>query len=96
MKKLFITTLITLSTTSAFAFDVNLSEHGSMQVNKLVEIGAESVSCENLKARCVINGRGIGAQQPGQSLDEVNLTYFTTFSDAVRNLSQLKESGLCD
>lgn len=94
MKKTIIGLLL-LSTTSAFAFGINLEEQGIMSVDELVEMGAEHVQCAQTAPRCVLMGTSYGIQYPGQKINEVVLTSASTGSYAASQLNKLNQNGLC-
>jgi hypothetical protein len=94
MKKTIIGLLL-LSATSAFAFDVNLSEQGIMSVDELVEMGADHVQCAQVEPRCILMGTSYGIQYPGQKLSDVVLTRTTDGSYSASLLKKLKNEGFC-
>jgi hypothetical protein len=94
MKKLILCSLL-LSTVNAFAFGVNLSEQGVMSVEKLVEMGADHVQCNQVEPRCVLMGNDYGIQYPGQKIEDVVLTQTSDGAYAARYLERLKKTGLC-
>ena len=97
MKKLILIPItIGMIATTAFAFDVNLYENGRMAVDKLIEVGATSVSCENFKPRCVLAANSYGIQYPGQELKDVSLARASSNVSAKRQLKELREDGFCE
>ena len=87
--------LLLLSTTSAFAFGVNLSEQGQMSLDELVEMGTENVQCTQTEPRCILMGTSYGIQYMGQKINEVVLTETSMGSYAASQLKKLKQDGLC-
>jgi hypothetical protein len=89
-------TLLFLSSANSFAFGVNLTETGTMLVKKLVEIGAESVECQQTQPRCILQGRRYGIQYIGQAFKDIVFTTAIDEDQAAMNLTILKNDGLCD
>lgn len=95
MKKL-LTIVLSVLTVNAFGFGINLQESGKMSVDKLIEMGAEHVRCEQAAPKCILKESAIGIQYVGQRLDDVELTPFSSATRAIKKLQELKSSGLCN
>lgn len=82
-------------TTNAFAFDVNLARQGIINVDELVDMGAEHSQCAQAGPRCILMGTNYGIQYPSQTLKDVVLTETTDRSCTVSLLKELKREGFC-
>jgi len=93
--KNFLTTTALLTSLNGFAFDVNLTEQGTMSVDQLVEMGVEHVQCAQTEPRCLLMGAKYGIQYPGQKVNEVALSEASTMSYAATVLKGLRRDGFC-
>lgn len=94
MKKILAATTL-LTSLNGFAFDVNLTEQGTMSVDQLVEMGAEHVQCAQMEPRCLLMGTKYGIQYPGQKVSEVTLSEASTAPYAATLLKRLRQDGFC-
>jgi len=101
MRKFLLGALL-LTTTQAFAFEVNLYEDGKMSVDKLVEMGADSVQCAQVRPLCVTGGNtgalgvDVGIQYPWQKNEFVSLRYYPNFDEtAIQYMEKMRDAGLC-
>ena len=95
MKKI-ILGLTLLSTVSAFGYTVNLEQNAEPQVlSDLLRSGATRVTWEPTPPKCILVGSKLGIQYPDQGLPHVKLTRTTDYEEAISQVIQLKEAGLC-
>ena len=94
--KTLIATIAILASVQSHAFEVNLSEYSSMSVEKLLEMGADTVTCKGSQPRCILRGHAFGIQYPGQSLNDVTYTQTSSSSYAATRLKEIKDAGFCE
>ncbi|MAV90259.1 MAG: hypothetical protein CL676_02485 [Bdellovibrionaceae bacterium] len=93
--KAIILSAVMMVAANAMAFEVQLDNEG-MAVDELVKAGATTVSCKDVRPKCILIKNRVGIQYPEQTLEEVAFTHYTSNTDALNSIKEIKSAGLCE
>lgn len=108
MKKLVLSSLLLIASSSyaqtitITGSTVDISGRGEINILRLLQRGVTHVVCNTVReevrkeAKCILDRRCYGIQQPDQKFEDVNYTCMATEERAIQKLKNLREAGLCN